>query len=142
MHSLHLFRSVDYRCKTDTVPADRLVKLCIGRTRHHIRTGGQSRESIRDGLLHQMECFSVNIHRRRIIVGMQHFSLKSVLISHLFDDLQAFFLSLMRNKTHVRTDISFLRQHIIGIGALLHRESDRRLQHGTCLGTDRRHDRF
>ena len=84
----------------------------------------------------------MDIYRRCKVIGMQHFSLQSVLIRHLFDDLQAFFLSLMRNESHVRTDISFLGQHIIGIGALLHRESDRRLQHGTCLGTDRRHDRF
>ena len=87
MHSLHLLRSIDHRCEADAVLADGLVKLCIGRARHHIRTGGQSRESICDGLLHQMECFSVNIHRRRIIIGMQHFGLQTVFICYFFDDL-------------------------------------------------------
>ena len=89
-----------------------------------------------------MECFSVNIHRRRIIIGMQHFGLQTVFTCYFFDDLQALFFPLMRNKTHIGTHIGFLRQHIIGIGALLHRESDRRLKHCTCLGADRRHDRF
>ena len=89
-----------------------------------------------------MECFPVNIHRRRIIIGMQHFGLQTVFICYFFDDLQALLLPLMRNKTHVGAYIGFLRQHIIGIRALLHRKSDRRLQHCTCLGTDRRHDRF
>ena len=84
----------------------------------------------------------MNIHRRRIIVGMQHFGLQTVFTCYFFDDLQALFFPLMRNKTHIGTHIGFLRQHIIGIRALLHRESDRRLQHCTCLGADRRHDRF
>ena len=82
MHSLHLLRSIDHRCKTDTALTDRLIELCICRACHNIRAGRQSRESICDGLLHQMECFSVNIHRRRIIIGMQHFGLQTVFVCH------------------------------------------------------------
>ena len=127
MHSLHLLRSIDHRCKTDTALTDRLIELCICRACHNIRAGRQSRESICDGLLHQMECFSVNIHRRRIIIGMQHFGLQTVFVCHFFDDLQALFLSLMGNKTHVGTHISLLGQHIIGIGSLLYRKRYRGL---------------
>ena len=138
MHALHLLRAVDHGGEAHAAVADLLIEVCIRRAGHDIGADGQAGERLADDPLHLAERLAVDVHGLGVVVRVHDLHLQTVLFGEPADDGKALLLALMRDEAHVRTQRRLLRQDVVRVRAGLHRERDRRAQHGPRL---RRHTR-
>ena len=140
MHAAQLLRAVDHGGEADAVLAHRGVEPGIRAAGHRVGGYRQAGEGIPDDLLHPLEGLAVDIHRGCVVVAVEHVHLQAMLFRNGFRQLQAFLRTLVGNEAHVRPHRGGLGQHIVGIGAGLHRKGHGGFQHGPGLGADGGHN--